>query len=384
MMQAAPSTAEPITVNLTPPDVKVAAGGEPVEIVANIRNAGTTVDQYSLEVENLDPSWYTVGAQSVSLFPGDSAPIPIRIHPPKGSTTRAGHYTFVVRARSHADPTLVGVTKGVVQVGSYSIFQAELAPKRVTGRRGKFNLSLANGGNNEIQLDLSGRDPEAALTFGFKSSAPSVAPGSRLVVPVVVHPKGMRLAGESRRYPFVIHIRPTDGEDKDAREVAGEVVHKPRFRSWGKPFFVGLLTFLLLIFLAPAGLSGINWGLLPQPFGGWIIQARFWEQWFHPVISKIPLPQTTAVPGSPTAVPIYAPGSGFEQVHTAFPTLIGDPLQNEWNDAAGNAHQRTSTGDLSYIRGTNDFYFSGKGPDGKGKLYSYTIRQGQLVETTPK
>src|SRR5690349_19952404 len=63
MMQAAPSMAEPISVNLPPPDGKVVAGGEPVEIVANLRNAWTTVDQYSLEVENLDPSWYTVGAQ---------------------------------------------------------------------------------------------------------------------------------------------------------------------------------------------------------------------------------------------------------------------------------------------------------------------------------
>ncbi len=381
MMQSAPSMAEPITVNLTPPDVKVAAGGEPVEIVANIRNAGTTVDQYSLEVENLDPSWYTVGAQSVSLFPGDSAPIPIRIHPPKGSTTRAGHYTFVVRARSHADPTLVGVTKGVVQVGSYSIFQAELAPKRVTGRRGKFNLSLANGGNNEIQLELSGRDPEAALTFGFKSSAPTVAPGSKLVVPVVVHPKGMRLAGGSRRYPFVIQIRPTDGEDKDAREVAGELVHKPRFRSWGKPFFAALALFAVMAFISP---MGANFGLLPNPFGSWFMQIRFWDQWLSPIAKQVIPTQPTAVPGSPTAIPIYAPGSGFEQVHNTFPTLIGDPLQNEWNDAAGNAHQRTSQGDLTYIRATNDFYFSGKGPDGKGKFYSYTIRQGKLLETTPK
>src|SRR3954463_9160146 len=128
--QPASAVAEPIVVNLTPPEVKVAAGGEPVEIVAEVRNAGTTVDQYSIEVENLDPSWYTITVQSVSLFPGDSAPIPIRLHPPKGSGTRAGHYTFTVRARSHSDPTMVGVTKGVLQVGSYSIFQVELAPKR--------------------------------------------------------------------------------------------------------------------------------------------------------------------------------------------------------------------------------------------------------------
>ena len=126
MMQPPPMSSEPVVVQLTPPAVQVPAGGTPVEITALIRNAGATVDQYSIEMENIDPSWYTITEQSVALFPGDSAPIIIRIHPPKGTGTRAGNYKFIVRARSHADPSLVGTTKGEIQVGGYTNFQIEL------------------------------------------------------------------------------------------------------------------------------------------------------------------------------------------------------------------------------------------------------------------
>ena len=128
MMQYTPATSEPVVVNLTPPSVNIAAGAEPVEIAAYVQNNSTTVDQYSIEIENLDPTWYTITLQSVALFPGDSAPIPIRIHPPKGSQTRAGNYKFIVRARSQADPSIVGVTKGEIQVGGYTMFAVDLAP----------------------------------------------------------------------------------------------------------------------------------------------------------------------------------------------------------------------------------------------------------------
>ncbi len=160
MMQPPSASSEPVVVQLTPPAIQIAAGSAPVEITANIRNAGATVDQYSIELENLDPTWYTITEQSVALFPGDSAPIVIRIHPPKSSNTRAGNYKFIVRARSHADPSLVGTTKGEIQVGGYTNFQVELAPKKFTGRKGKYRLNIANGGNSDAQLELTGRDPE--------------------------------------------------------------------------------------------------------------------------------------------------------------------------------------------------------------------------------
>lgn len=331
MMQPPSAIAEPIVVNLTPPEVEVAAGGDPVDIVANIRNAGPTVDQYSIEVENLDPSWYTISVQSVSLFPGDSAPIPIKLHPPKTSNTRAGRYTFVVRARSHADPTLVGVTKGVVQVGSYSIFHIELAPKRVTAYRGKFNLNLANGGNNEVQLGLTGRDPESTLQYSFRKSEPTVPAGSKLVVPVRVKSKGMHLIGEPKKYQFVITATPTDGTEKDAKEVQGEFVQRPPLKGWRRPL-LGLVALFLLMWLV---FAKPDFCLLPQPVGGWVCT-------FGSFATGIFRPPAAEKAGCQS-------GPGFTEVRTSYKDQIGGCIEDEWRDPLNNAHQKTQKGQLLYI-----------------------------------
>jgi len=369
MMQPPMAGAEPIVVNLTPPEIKVAAGAAPVEIVANVRNATTTVDQYSIELENLDPTWYTVTVQSVSLFPGDSAPIPIRLHPPKGSATRAGNYTFTVRARSHSDPTLVGITKGVLQVGSYSIFQVELAPKRVTAYRGKYRLTLSNGGNNEVQLDLDGRDPESDLNYSFRGKQPTVPPGSRLVVPVTVKRRGVHWVGQPRRYQFSVTARPVDGDEKDAKEVVGELVQKPYFRGLRGPLLAMLLALVLLFLISP---TFISLCLLPIPYP--LNQVTCSYNTFVTGLFKGSTSVTPVAAAGTTQTPQSAATTaggpafkqGFAKCHDASAAnaqLIGNPLDNEQNfDEFGNARQATTNGTLIFVRANvqsaeGDVYF---------------------------
>lgn len=341
MMQPPPTSTEPIVINLTPPEVKIAAGGEPVELIAHVRNAGSTVDQYSIELENIDPSWFTIMVQSVSLFPGDSAPIPIRLHPPKGSATRAGHHTFIVRARSHADPSLLGVTKGVINVSSYAIFQIELAPKRVTGSRGKFRLNISNGGNNEAQLELTGRDPESKLGFRFQKAAPTLQPGTKLSMPMTVRPRGLRLVGEVTKYPFAVTARPVDGTDKDAKEVEGELVHQPRFKSWKMP----------LIFLA-ALLLILGWITFKPPINPCDIRYYIpYQAGSAPFYAGMLCRGNNFAPFTPVeeAKVGCTSGPGFTEVRTAHEAIVGECVEDEWGDELGNVHQRTQKGELLYI-----------------------------------
>jgi hypothetical protein len=346
-------------VNLTPTEIKAAAGGEPVEVVANVRNNTTTVDQYKIEIESLDPTWYTVTVQSVSLFPGDSAPIPIRLHPPKGSGTRAGHYTFTVRARSHSDPTVVGVTKGVLQVGSYSIFQVEMAPKRVTAWRGKYRLTLSNGGNSELQLDLEGKDSESELIYRFRGKQPTVNPGTKLVVPLTVRRPGLKLVGQQRRYQFAVIARPTDGEEKDAKEVVGEFIQKPPLKGIRGPIIGILLTALLLFLVSPSFLSLCRF---PIPYPLSLLACNYDTMvrgWFagssNPTSTPTPIAGQTPSPGQTISVPTtFTFTEGFKKCHDASAAnseLIGDPLNSEQSfDEYGNARQSTTTGTLIFVR----------------------------------
>src|SRR5690349_3687400 len=359
--QPTQAAAEPIVVNLTPPEIKAAAGGEPVDIIAEVKNAGTTVDQYSIEIENLDPTWYTVVVPSVSLFPGDSAPIPIRIHPPRGKDTRPGNHAFVVRARSNADPTMIGKTKGVIIIGSFAVFHMELAPKRITGFRGNYKLTINNGANNDLQLALNAEDADESLKFNLKPAEPTIAPNSKVVVPMVVSTKGLRLVGAEEKFKFNVTAHPVEGTQEDDKLAQGEFVQKPIFRAWKWPLVILAALLLLLAFVLVK--PDIN-PCSPTVFlfQGIPPQARFYYSLFCQ--AKPPPGKLTPVAGTPgtevestpdaqatdgvenqnpdfdkgvhrypTAEPKYTSGAGFLEIRDSTNgDKIGAPRENEWYD----------------------------------------------------
>ncbi|HLB12469.1 MAG TPA: hypothetical protein VJO15_05875 [Dehalococcoidia bacterium] len=237
-----------IRVSLTPPTVEAEAGGRPVEVTVAVQNSGPVVDQYTLELEGLDPQWYSLPVSSVSLFPQDSSQITLSLHPPRRSATRAGGYPYVVRARSRADPTQETAITGTLVIAAYAIFQMDMSPKRVTGRKGAYRLALVNGGNSDLTLELTARDPERACVYNLSPGRPVVPPGTRIMVPLTVRPRRGGLIGEPRTYDFTVTAQPS-GDADSARTIAGQLVHTPRFRTW-KPFL--LLALLLLLGAAVA------------------------------------------------------------------------------------------------------------------------------------
>lgn len=359
MMQPPSASSEPVVVQLTPPAIQIAAGAPPLEIQANIRNAGATVDQYSIEIENLDPTWYTITEQSVALFPGDSAPITIRIHPPKSTGTRAGNYKFIVRARSNADPSLVGTTKGEIQVGGYTNFQVELAPKKSAGRKGRYRLNISNGGNSEAQLELTGRDAESNLNYSFRPNNPTVQPGSRTVVPVSVKPQGIRLVGPQTTHRFSLLTRPVDGDEKDAKEVQGELVHKPLFKNWKGLIWLGAILGLLLCFVLvrpQINPCARQFFLFPAPGG--LSSARFY---YNILCDNYDLslggPKREAL-----AEDQCGSAQGFSEIRKQHGDLVGGCTETEYYDnklfpGTSNAHQKTTKGQLLYLRASGQIYF---------------------------
>jgi hypothetical protein len=72
-----------------------------------------------------------------------------------------------------------------------------------------------------------------------------------VIVPVAVRARGLRPVGEDRKYAFTLAARPVEGEESEARQIAGEFVHRPRFKSWVQPLLAALLLLLLIWFISP-------------------------------------------------------------------------------------------------------------------------------------
>jgi len=75
------ATVEPTTLVVGP--------GDTAEATATLRNLGQTVDQFTISVEGIDPSWYTLPVSSVALYASD-VPGQLRYHLRPESLTVAG------------------------------------------------------------------------------------------------------------------------------------------------------------------------------------------------------------------------------------------------------------------------------------------------------
>ncbi len=68
----------PVVLVFTPQQADITTG-QPVEFTANVRNASDAVDQYVIEVDGLPQPWYSIDVQSLTLFPGDSIDVKVKV-----------------------------------------------------------------------------------------------------------------------------------------------------------------------------------------------------------------------------------------------------------------------------------------------------------------
>ena len=224
----------PVAVILSPPELVIAPGGPPVEVAATVYNMGSDVDQYSIAIEGLPPEWWSAQVSAVALFPGDSIPLAISIHPPADGSAQLGRYPFTVRAYSNTEPTLAATATGALHIGTPSApghFRLELAPKRVTAHRGKYRVMLANGTAQPLQVRIGARDESSALNYTLPNPDVVVPANGRVAVPLAVKPKQPQMVGgQNRRFRFTVGGWPANGGN--VKEDSAEFIHTPRFPIW--------------------------------------------------------------------------------------------------------------------------------------------------------
>lgn len=109
----------PVVLVFTPQQADIKTG-EPFEFTANIRNASNAVDQYGIEVDGIPQEWYSIDVQSLTLFPGDSIDVKVKVLVPEGRGAISGAYPFGIAARSRTNPAWIGGMKGSFQLTATS------------------------------------------------------------------------------------------------------------------------------------------------------------------------------------------------------------------------------------------------------------------------
>jgi hypothetical protein len=287
---------QPLQLWLEPAEIEIAPGGSAQTATVYVRNMGPDVDQFSVEVAGLDPSWYTAETTAVALFPGDAMPLTVSIHPPPGAA-QPGRYPFGIVARSQTNPNIGAQANGTLAIMGSRAFRSELAPQRVTAHTGKYRLTLHNGLPAPLPLEVTGYDERSQLAFRFSNPRPLVPASGRLVVPFTAKPKQATFFGQTRAYRFNVAARPAGGSDADWKVSSGELMHTPRVAFWMIPALLVALLIPLVAFLAVSGC--------------WFCTAQTVAQAATPTpvpeVTEEPTPEPTEFADPPTFTPVPEP-----------------------------------------------------------------------------
>ncbi|MDQ6719346.1 MAG: hypothetical protein M3003_00950 [Candidatus Dormibacteraeota bacterium] len=255
------------TAALASKAVTVTPGGEAVTEV-RVRNSGTIVDQFTLEVLGDASAWAIVEPAVIPLFPGAEAVARIRFKPPKSSSVPARAVPFAVRVKSREDARASLVEEGVVEVGPFNDTFAELIPRTAKGRsRAHARLALDNRGNVRISARLTAADPDRKLNFTITPPALSSEPGTASFASVRMSPRQRFLTGPPKTNPYKVLVH-QDG--LPTITVDGTMQQEGLIPPWLLPALIGLAALALLlvilwfVLLKPSIQSAATAAVAPQ------------------------------------------------------------------------------------------------------------------------
>lgn len=234
------------SVTLVTPAVAVEPG-QSVSISVKVRNTGSVVDEFVLDVLGDAAAWASVEPPSISLFPGADGEATAVFRPPRAAATPAGVVPFGLRARSREDPAGSAVEEGSVEVGTFSEPYAELVPRTSRGSgSGSHDVAVDNRGNIRLSAEIEAADADRQLKFDVNPPAVVVDPGMAGFAKVKVRPVKRFWRGQPKTRPFQLFIKPEGGLPIT---LDGTLLQQSILPSWFLKAVIGLVLLLVALVL---------------------------------------------------------------------------------------------------------------------------------------
>ncbi|WP_130335402.1 hydrolytic protein [Streptomyces sp. BK022] len=255
-MTSPASTPSPGVPGSDIPAVSVTPGGLATTTLT-VRNDSDIVEAYGLEVVGDCAAWATVEPARVSLYPGTSETVTIRLEPPRSPEVRAGEVPLAVRVLPTEHPEAVRVPESTVRVEEFRELRAEIAPRRRRGwLRGRYRLALRNEGNSPVTLGFTPAQPGEELRFTLKPAEQTLEPGESAEVGLRARIGKPVWFGAPVIWPFTVTVAETAAPDATLPEPAdairtpldAEFVQIPVFPKWLLAVLAALIALLLAWF----------------------------------------------------------------------------------------------------------------------------------------
>ncbi|MEV6199535.1 hypothetical protein AB0M64_06140 [Streptomyces sp. NPDC051771] len=196
-----------------------AVPGEETSLPLQVRNSGTTVEEYRFEVAGACAAWTTVEPATLSLYPGSTETVSVTFRPPRDPSVPAGETPFGIRVVPTSDHTEPVVPEGLVAVAPFTEVTAELVPRGSHGvLRGRHKIAVDNRGNAPLTVALSARSGTERTGITFTRPELTVEPGRAAFAELRVKPAKRLWRGTPVVHTFQAVVAPPapDGEEPAA------------------------------------------------------------------------------------------------------------------------------------------------------------------------
>lgn len=235
----------------------VSPGGEATTTLT-VRNDSDIVEAYALEVVGDCAAWSTVEPARVSLYPGTSEVVTVRLAPPRSHEVRAGEIPLGVKVLPAEHPELVDVRETTVTVAAFAELRRELEPRR---RRGwlaaRYRIAAQNLGNTPVDVAFAGQQAGEEIRFGIAPAQRRLEPGESAEVRLRVRTRKPIWFGQPVTWPFEVSAAPKDDAAPEAQpgvpggqdeRLPGEFVQLPILPRWLLVVLAALLALLIAWF----------------------------------------------------------------------------------------------------------------------------------------
>ncbi|ACV77432.1 carboxypeptidase-like regulatory domain-containing protein [Nakamurella multipartita] len=216
----------PDRIELAPAGGPAAVGGpagpdapSTVEVLITVHNTGNLIGGYQVRVLGADPSWVSLQADNLSLFPDETQTLTATVAVPDG--VAAGERRMAVQVRELTPPYAISINELELLVPAAEALDVQLTPMTVIGgATGMFGVLLHNTGNTTVTTELAGRDAEDVMWFEFEPAVVTLAPGDQAI-------SDLRAAGPRRWFgqpvvrPFGVLLVPPGSQPPPGRRSRG-------------------------------------------------------------------------------------------------------------------------------------------------------------------
>ena len=226
-------------------DPTVDPGGQ-AAVTVKVRNAGSIVDRFDVDVVGPSVGWVRVDPPSLSLFPGVEGTVTITWEPPRASNPRAGTYPFGIRVRPAADPAGSTVEEGRISVTPFTNVAADIVPVTSRGSKvGKHQVIVANRGNASSEVAVTAEDPDARLKLAVQPPRAVVAPDAKVGFGIRVEVDDPFPFGPEKQRPFQVSVA---AGRQTPIALRGTMTQRPGLPGWIPPVagIVGLVALLAI------------------------------------------------------------------------------------------------------------------------------------------